>query len=801
MSSFASGAVKLGALATTSPLALDVVLSYIDRNWATIPVPYMGKAPDASLGDKWQLLVITAETAPKHFNGARQNIGVILGRPSGGLTDGDLDCREAVALARAFLPETRAIFGRASKPESHRLYVTDLCDTEDKAAIQFRDPVPEIDPVTGKKKYCMIVELRIGGGGKGAQTVFPGSTHASGEPVLWASEGEPPRVDGADLKQAVARLAAAALLVRRYPAEGSRHDVALTLGGALARACWPANEIQKFVGLVARAAGDDEWQERGRSAVDAAAQLKNGGKVRGLPALVDAFGKPVADKLIEWLALKGGPGPLLDDDPPQPPPDPRPTITLRVGETKRAVDELERLLTASDLGLYQRGGLIVSIGLPTWDGKSVVSQIIEERDEYALCEDAEIVAKFLKFDKRQGGLVRAPAPMALIRTLRGRKHRLKLPTLIAVTNCPSISASGELLDQPGYDPKTGVLFDPLGVSFPRVPDWLSRADAEKAIKRIRQLLETFPFVSEDDRAVGLSLIFTAIARRGLDFAPLHGGDAPVAGSGKSKIVDIASILATGHEAPVIAQGKNADEFEKRLSTALMRGDQIIAIDNCSQPLTGDLLNQTLTQLFCDLRILGYSKSVRTQAKALITATANNLVVLDDLTRRSIVNRLDPKCARPELREFDYDPIADAKENRGELVAAVLTVLKAYHNAGCPKRPKPALQSFVPWSNTVRGALMWLGQGDPVRTMERLRTIEPILAALQTVLTAWRDQFREFRPPPATPPNAPRRPNRRRERSCTSAFFSTRTCATPSCRSPVRRQNRRSHIRQLAWQAR
>ena len=421
----------------------------------------------------------------------------------------------------------------------------------------------------------------------------------------------------------------------------------------------------------------------------------------------------------------------------------RPMITLRVGETKPAVDELEALLIASDLGLYQRGGLIVSIGfakLPTWDGKTVAGQIIEERGEYALCEDAETVAEFLKFDKEKGKLVPAPAPMGLIRTLKERKHRLRLPVLVGVVNCPSISATGELLDRPGYDPKTGVLYDPLGVVFPRVPDRPSKREAKTAMKRLLRLFQTFDFVSEDDRAVALSQTFTAVVRRGLPFAPLHGFDGPVAGSGKSLVVDTASILAAGHEAPVIAQGKNAEEFEKRLSTALMEGDPIIAIDNCSQPLEGDLLNQALTQHFLDLRILGHSKKLRTQAKALISATGNNLTVVGDVTRRSLIGRLDPKCERPELREFKYDPIADAKENRGELVVAVLTVLRAYRVARRPKRPKPALQSFVPWSNTVRGALIWLGQGDPVKTMDRLRKTDPITATLKAALTVWRDEF-------------------------------------------------------------
>jgi hypothetical protein len=111
----------------------------------------------------------------------------------------------------------------------------------------------------------------------------------------------------------------------------------------------------------------------------------------------------------------------------------------------------------------------------------------------------------------------------------------------------------------------------------------------------------------------------------------------------------------------------------------------------------------------------------------------------DLIRRSVVCRLDPKVERPELRQFAYDPIADAKDHRAELVAAVLTILRAYHVAGYPARPT-RLQSFEVWSDTVRGALVWLGAGDPAGTVDRLRKVDPVLASLTAVLLTWRGVF-------------------------------------------------------------
>jgi len=49
--------------------------------------------------DDWQRRVLTEATAAAHFNSGPQNIGVILGPTSNGLTDIDLDCPEAIAIA------------------------------------------------------------------------------------------------------------------------------------------------------------------------------------------------------------------------------------------------------------------------------------------------------------------------------------------------------------------------------------------------------------------------------------------------------------------------------------------------------------------------------------------------------------------------------------------------------------------------------------------------------------------------------------------------------------------------------
>lgn len=164
-------------------------LEYIRRGWAPIDIPFRQKAPTRN---GWQQLRMNDALAQVLFNGTVKNIGVILGEPSGWLVDVDLDHPKAVQLAGTYLPDTAAVFGRPGKRSSHRLY-------------RASRPV-----ATHQRKHDalgMIVELRSTGG----QTVFPPSTHPSGEKIEWESGGDPVVVDPDDLRRYVDELADAVL--------------------------------------------------------------------------------------------------------------------------------------------------------------------------------------------------------------------------------------------------------------------------------------------------------------------------------------------------------------------------------------------------------------------------------------------------------------------------------------------------------------------------------------------------------------------------------------------------------------
>ncbi|MFN3464571.1 MAG: hypothetical protein ACK4X1_10915, partial [Terricaulis sp.] len=110
-------------------------------------------------------------------------------------------------------------------------------------------------------------------------------------------------------------------------------------------------------------------------------------------------------------------------------------------------------------------------------------------------------------------------------------------------------------------------------------------------------------------------------------------------------------------------------------------------------------------------------------------------------------RLDARVERPEHRRFDFNALDETKKRRPELVAAALTILRAYDAAG---RPKPdghvALGSYEQWNDLVRGAVLWLDGPDPIGTQARAREGDEVrernLAILDALATAFGD--REFR---------------------------------------------------------
>ena len=391
-------------------------------------------------------------------------------------------------------------------------------------------------------------------------------------------------------------------------------------------------------------------------------------------------------------ASQPGPGPQPQPAPPAQPP----IIQLIEGELPRVVDEAEAALLA-DIArqqLYQRGELVVrpvrlklrAADMQGHKRETSGWQLLQVTKPYMI-ETFTRVARFERWNERAKDWTAKNCPEWVADTYLARAGRWKIPVLLRIVNAPFLRADGSLCERPGYDPDSALLYIlGRGQSFPSVPAAPTLQQAREALDYLDDtLFEEFPFVEKVDRSVALSLVLTALDRHAMATAPLHAFTSPVAGTGKSLLVDLASLLASGEITPVISQGSNKDETEKRLGAELLSGNAIVSFDNCSSEVDSELLCQALTQRELRVRELGYSRNVRVPITALFTVNGNNLVIANDLTRRTLLGQLDAGVERPETRKFKRKVDEVAREHRGELVAAALTVLRGWHAAGTTHR--------------------------------------------------------------------------------------------------------------------
>jgi hypothetical protein len=263
---------------------------YLERGWHVIPVPAGAKHAGR---DEWQQERWTAEEVPRVFAGPG-NISLLSGVDSANTADVDCDHSLAKLLAPWFLPPTEARFGRTSVTESHRLYTVEgTLKTH-----QFRDPTNPVEGGDGER--TMLVELRW----TGAHTLIPPSTYPEGEPCVWYAKGDPAPVTADALLTAVTRLAGTTLIARHWPAEGSRHDAAMALAGALLRGGWDDEETARFFEAVVTAAGDDEREDRLATIPSTRVKLEANQMVTGWTTLGRLIDPRVMEKAREWLTPK-----------------------------------------------------------------------------------------------------------------------------------------------------------------------------------------------------------------------------------------------------------------------------------------------------------------------------------------------------------------------------------------------------------------------------------------------------------------------------------------------------------------
>ncbi len=428
------------------------------------------------------------------------------------------------------------------------------------------------------------------------------------------------------------------------------------------------------------------------------------------------------------------------------------TLKIIEGDFPELCDAAEAALVEHEPNLFQRGGELVRVivsraetvhGITRPGGKTLITTIDVEH----LLDRLNRHIRWQRWSSRKGAWTPCDARRTVATNLLARVGTWRFRSLVGVVTAPTLRPDGSIIDQPGYDPVTGLLFVPHGAAFPDIPPQPTREQGRAALDRLRQeVLSGFPFAEPHDRSAALSAILTACIRHSLRSAPLHAFEAPRAGSGKSLLADVVSLIATGATATVMTFTPDPEEMRKRILAVLMQGESVINLDNIEGPLHGESLCTVLTGESFSERLLGTNKTATAPTVCTWLATGNNLTLQGDMTRRVIPCQLDPQCERPEERQFSRNLYEWIPKHRPALVAAALTALRAYIVAGKPRQSIATFGSFEQWSDLVRSALVWLGEADPNQGRARLETTDPIGTKLSGLMLAW---YATFKTAPAT----------------------------------------------------
>ena len=400
-------------------------------------------------------------------------------------------------------------------------------------------------------------------------------------------------------------------------------------------------------------------------------------------------------------------------------------IQVRAGELDLVATAGERALVTSGMPVYQRGTALMRPGrreVAAANGRTTYAACLIDLSAPALTDLLCQAVEWQKYDKRTQGWKQIDPPPTAAQTILARAGTWSFPSIAGVITTPTLRPDGSVLMAPGYDAATRLFHvdDPL--LDLRLPN-PSKTAALDALNVLNTLLEEFPFASDVDRSVAIASIVTAVVRGMMPVSPLFAFRANAPGSGKSFLVDVASVVATGRVCPVTSAGEDTTEMEKRLAGLLLAGYPIMSLDNVNGELGGDLLCQATERPIVRIRELGSSSSTEIENRAVIFATGNALRVKGDMTRRSLVASLDAGMEQPELRKFRHNPVEEVMENRGKYVGACITIVRSYMESGDDMQLTP-LASFEVWSKTVRSALVWLGQEDPCDSMEAAREDDP-----------------------------------------------------------------------------
>ena len=342
--------------------------------------------------------------------------------------------------------------------------------------------------------------------------------------------------------------------------------------------------------------------------------------------------------------------------------------------------------------------------------------------------------------------------------LLGLEGEWGLHPLTGISTAPLLSADGSIRTVSGYDEETGLWCH--GMLAPLVPAEPTKEEAQAALLRLRQAFQTFPFADavmmkdgakgvevvdlnhlpQLDESTHIAALMTSVCRACLRLAPGFLYDASLmsgAGTGKGLLLKSACIVGSGAQPSAMSAGHSGDELDKRLVAAAIAARPAIYLDNFNEGLLeSDTLASFLTEDPATVRLLGHSKMVRLNTRALVMITGNAVQIAEDIARRILKIVLDARMENPEQRPFAPGFLENIGARRDELLSACLTIWRwGIQQGDTLPRGRP-IGSYETWARWCRDPLLQLGCRDPIDRLTEIKAADPRRRQLMEVFTAW-----------------------------------------------------------------
>ncbi|RJO65962.1 MAG: hypothetical protein C4523_14505 [Myxococcales bacterium] len=356
------------------------------------------------------------------------------------------------------------------------------------------------------------------------------------------------------------------------------------------------------------------------------------------------------------------------------------------------------------------------------------------------------IAKWLKITPN-GSILNSKPPRELIDDMLDFADP-SLPELFHIAHTPFFAPSGELVSTPGYHEGTQCFYwpDPALESL-HLPTIVTKAEIDTAREiLLSDLLIDFPFKTEADRAHAIAALLHLFVRRMIiGPTPLHLTEASAPRSGKGLLVNGISQIALGENCTGMTLAEGENQISRQLVSALLTGRSIMFLDNFPQGrvLGSATLASILTSEMFEDRKLLTNQMITVANRALWLCTANTPLISNEMVPRCVRIRLVPGIENPSARTgFKHaDLLRWTRENRAELVRALLILVKAWIQAGMPSYHGRTKGAFEDWTQVMGGILEVAGIPGFLENEDELReNADEELEAWREFVTTWHERF-------------------------------------------------------------